>query len=346
MNDRPKTILSISVRELAAFVLRSGDLHPRRLGAPTSALEGIWGHQRVQRSRPEGYRAEVSVRHSVDNDRFTLEITGRADGVYENRTPMIVEEIKTTRLDFVDIPDAAERVHLGQAKLYAYLYAREHQLTEITVRLTYYHIDSRAIQSKDTPFQFEDLEVFFNALSGDYLRWAGILYDWRALRNEAIESLSFPFPEYREGQRRLAVMVYRTVRDGKRLFAQAPTGIGKTVGTLFPAIKAQAEGRFETLFFLTAKTVGRCVAEQSFELMRQNGLRYKSLTLTARDKICFDAPCDPDQCEFAKGYYDRVRSALETVYARESFSRETILEAARTHRLCPFEFSLDLAHLV
>ncbi len=335
--------LKIAARELVSFVLRSGDLPPRRLGAPTSAIEGIRGHQRLQKARPEGYVPEVTVRYTHTHPRFNLQISGRIDGVFENKTPRVIEEIKTTRLEFGHISETARKLHLAQGKLYAWLYCQDHGLDKVKVRVTYLNVDNFTVSSDETPFSFAELDQFALDLIQVYLEWAETLRDWQLQCFASIEQLNFPFQSYRPGQRRFAAEVYRAIRDKTLLFAQAPTGIGKSAASLFPSLKAMGEGKCEKIFFLTAKTVGRTVAEEALAKMRNQGLALKAVTLTARDKICFNAPCDMETCEYARGYYDRLRPALKEIYTGQAFTREAILEAAERHTLCPFELSLDLA---
>ena len=343
----PKKCLRVSVRELVGFALRSGDLAAGGIGSPERLAEGTRGHQELQRMRPEGYRAEVAVSHRVESEDLDLEINGRVDGLVAlEPDEVLVEEIKTTRGDLD--PEAPDNPHhWGQAKVYAYILAVQNGLDAVDVQLTYLQLDTNQTREDRRPFGIEELEAFFADLVERYLHWARIHHRWTVERDQSVKALEFPFPQYRQGQRHLAVGTYRAVEGGYKLYAQAPTGIGKTVSTLFPTVKAVGEGHAEKIFYLTAKTVGRTVAEKAFDDMRARGLRFKSLTLTARDKICFGAAdgqsCDPTQCEFAIGYYDRVNAALEDAYEHEAMTRPLIEEYARKHRVCPFEFSLDLS---
>ena len=343
----PKKCLRVSVRELVGFALRSGDLAAGGIGSPERLAEGTRGHQELQRMRPDGYRAEVAVSHRVESEDLDLEINGRIDGLVAlEPDEVLVEEIKTTYGDLD--PEAPDNPHhWGQAKIYAYILAIQNGLDTIDVQLTYLQLDTNQTREDRRTFATDELGAFFYDLVERYLHWARIHHRWTAERDQSVKDLEFPFPQYRQGQRHLAVGTYRAVEGGYKLYAQAPTGIGKTVSTLFPAIKAMGEGHAEKIFYLTAKTVGRTVAEKAFDDMRAGGLRFKSLTLTARDKICFGAAdgqsCDPTQCEFAIGYYDRINAALEDVYDHEAMTRPLIEEYARKHRVCPFEFSLDLS---
>ena len=342
----PQTLIKTSVRDLVGFALRSGDLVSGGFASPNRLVEGTRGHQKVQQSRPADYQTEVSVSYLVEAGPLALEISGRIDGLMADGETVLVEEIKTTHaaLD----PDRPEiPAHWGQAKVYAYILAAQNELDRVDVQLTYVQLDEWELQEQRQTFSFEELAAFFEDLVTRYLEWARIYYAWCQERDQSIDALPFPFPEYRKGQRPLAAATYRNIVAKGRLFAQAPTGIGKTVSVLFPAIKAMQQGHAEKIFYLTAKTSGRTIAEQTLEEMRRQGLRFKSLTLTARDKICFnpgdEISCDPEQCEFAIGYFDRLGAALEDIFQQDALTRPVVEAIARQHRVCPFEFSLDLS---
>ncbi|MCP4398527.1 MAG: DEAD/DEAH box helicase [bacterium] len=339
-----KKILSIAVRALVEYTLRSGDLVSEFQGS-IRAAEGSRIHRKIQKSRPEEYRAEVSISRQHETDEFSLEIRGRIDGVYTYPDRVVIDEIKSTTKD----PDVLEReehpLHWGQLKCYAYLYALQEELEDIEGQLTYYQVDSGETRELKRHFSRDELEAFFQDLVQRYLEWAATLEAWYGLRDASIEALDFPFASYRPGQRRMAESVYRAIRDKTQLLAQAPTGIGKTLAALFPAIKAIGEKKTCKIFYLTARTTGRSVAEQSLRVQRDKGLRLKALTITAKDKVCFrpESACNGEECEFARGYFDRVNEGLESIFSQDSWNRDTIEEAARQFTLCPFEFSLGLS---
>ena len=337
--------IKISVRELVAFVLRSGSLTSTRFFS-SRAVEGTHGHQWVQERRPAAYQTEVPVLFVQEIDNLELEISGRIDGLVLEADVALLEEIKTTRQPRpADAPE--NPVHWAQAKMYAHMIAQEHGLQEVRIQLTYVALDSWAMQEEVRSFSKQELAVFFDDMVTRYLEWARLYQEWCARRDASILGAEFPFPEFRKGQRQLALATFRNIVGGGRLYVEAPTGIGKTASTIFAALKAIPQTRTEKIFYLTAKTSGRFVAEETFARLRESGLRCKSLTLTARDKICFkekgQTTCDPDQCEFAIGYYDRIDAALKEIFRRDDLTRQTIEETARRHRVCPFEFSLDLS---
>ncbi|MFW6374617.1 MAG: PD-(D/E)XK nuclease family protein, partial [Thermodesulfobacteriota bacterium] len=335
----------ISVRGLVEHMLRAGDLSLEFAG-PLRAVEGIRAHQKIQRSRPETYRSEIPVSHHAETDTLVLEIRGRIDGVDALPDRVVVEEIKSTRRPLAVLIQNENPVHWGQLKLYAYLYALKEHIEQVQTHLTYYQVDTGETRTVTRDFTFDDLKAFSTNLIQGFLEWLNMIGDWMKVRDDSIQTLTFPFPEYRQGQREMAVAVYRTVRDRKQLLVQAPTGIGKTMAALFPALKAMGEAHISKWFYLTARTTGRMAAETAVDTLRQHGLRFKSLTLTAKDKICPhpETACDGEFCPRAKGYYDRINTVLKTLFQEKSrFTREDIETAAQAHEICPFELSLDLS---
>ncbi len=334
----------VAVRDLVAFVLRGGDLQ-REFTGPSRAVEAIRAHQRIQQARPPGYRAEVPVDTEVCRGDLCLAVGGRIDGVFERRGAVVVEEIKTTTRELEDLPEAGDPLHWGQLKSYGFLYGSHQGLSEVVLQLTYCHLDSGRTRRFEKTCSTQALGDFFQDLVARYLAWADTVARWRRRRDDSISRLEFPYDGYRTGQREMAIQVYRTIRDRGQLMIQAATGIGKTMGVLFPAVKALAEGLCNRIFFLTARTTGRRAAEKAFDDLRSGGLHVKSLTLTAREKTCFrpGGECTPEACEFARGYYDRLRPALAAAFGGEAFTRQSLESLCREHRLCPFFFSLALA---
>ena len=339
-----KTTIKISVRTLVEFVLRSGDLVSSFSGR-ARAVEGTKAHKLVQKLQPPQYRPEVTLTHSVEAADCILEISGRADGVIEQDDDVTIDEIKSTTLSLDAISEQDNPLFWAQAKCYAFIYAQQQRLNTIKVQLTYYQLDEKTCKRFQCSFLASELSQFFTDLISRYLQWARTIRNAQADRDRSIQQLGFPFASFRSGQRELAVAVYRSIAARNNLFAQAPTGIGKTLATLFPAIKAMGEGKSEKIFYLTAKTSTREIAEQTIALLRQAGLRFKSLTLTAKDKICLspDTDCDPANCPYARGHYDRIHAALAEIYAQPVFTRTVIEDCARKHQVCPFEFSLDVS---
>jgi DNA excision repair protein ERCC-2 len=339
-----KSELKIAVRELVENVLRSGDLVFEFLGS-SRPVEGIRAHQKIQNSRPDTYQPEVSISHQIETDRFRIIIGGRIDGVYTEPDHTTIEEIKTTTRDLDYFKNNENALHWGQVKTYAYLYGSRQGLDEIMTQLTYYRIDTGEVREIKRTFGISELEIFFNDLVARYLEWAETIFDWSRRRDQSIQDLDFPFATYRPGQRQMAVEAFRTMRNHGQLLIEAATGIGKTIAVLYPSVKSLAERVSQKVFYLTARTTGRIVAEKALDELRAQGLRLKSVTLTAKDKICFcpDSACNPEECEYARGHYDRINDAVKAIFAGDAFTREQITGTAKAYRVCPFEFSLELS---
>ena len=344
-NKKEKEQLRISVRNLVEFILREGDIDNRRtMSAENAMQEGSRIHRMIQKRMGSEYQAEVSLKYVYPTEHYDLIVEGRADGVIESDTSVMIDEIKGTYRELTHMKGPVG-VHLAQAKCYAYMYSAKTEVTSVSVRMTYCNLDTEEIRYFIEEYSRTELENWFGQLIRAYIKWADYRYEWKGLRDESIRSIVFPFP-YREGQRDLVSYVYRTIYHKKKLFIQAPTGVGKTISTVFPAIKAVEKGMGDQIFYLTAKTITRTVAENTIQILREQGLRFKSVILTAKDKICFlDKPeCNPDSCPYAKGHFDRVNDAMfDLLTHEESFTREIIVAYAHKHRVCPFEFCLDMS---
>lgn len=344
-----KKNIKISVRNLVEFVMRGGDLDNRRMsGAEKDAMQaGSRIHRKIQRRMGADYRAEVSMKHAVEEERYRIVIEGRADGVIENTEGVTIDEIKGVYLDLAKM-EAPVGVHLAQALCYGYIYCYDHQISQMGIQITYCNIETEEIRRFREERSWEELETWFQGLIHEYVKWAEYLYRHELRRDESLKELEFPY-EYREGQKELAISVYRALSRGKNLFIQAPTGIGKTLSAVFPALKAIGEGHGEKLFYLTAKTITRSVAEDCFALLREQGLYFSTVTITAKEKLCPQekTECNPDACPYAKGHYDRVNDAVFDIIHEESgITRDKVLQYAMAHQVCPFEFCLDISNWV
>ena len=340
-----KQAIRISVRNLVEFILRSGDIDNRIASSDKDAMQlGTKIHRKIQRQMGASYHAEVTMRCVVDCEEFDIQVEGRADGVMETDEGICIDEIKGVFRDLALMKEP-EGIHLAQAKCYACIYAAQHELTEIGVQITYCNMETEEIRRFRENYDADELEEWFRDLVAQYEKWARFQVEWKMIRNASIREVEFPYA-YREGQRDLAASVYRTILRKKKLFIQAPTGVGKTMATVFPAVKAVGEGLGEKIFYLTAKTITRTVAQQAFSILKEQKLRYKVITLTAKEKICFceKAECNPDYCPYAKGHYDRVNGAVfELITTEEELSRQTIENQARKWNVCPFEMGLDVS---
>ena len=339
-------IIRISVRNLVEFILREGDIDNRKAGLPDKEAMQLGGriHRKIQRQMGSDYYAEVPLKITVPCEGFAIQIEGRADGIQKTADGVVVDEIKGVlrELEYIEKPVG---VHLAQAKCYGYIYGKQQELDRITVQMTYCQMETEEVKRFQETFSIEELERWFFDIVMQYEKWARFQVEWRQTRDATIKEAEFPYP-YREGQRELVTSVYRTILRKKKLFIQAPTGVGKTMATIFPAVKAVGEGLGDKIFYLTAKTITRTVAEQAFQILKKNGLQYKVATLTAKEKICFceKAECNPDVCPYAKGHFDRVNDAVyEMITTMEEMSRENIETQAKKHSVCPFEMGLDVS---
>ncbi len=339
-----KLQIHIGVRELVEHVLRSGDLQ-FEFSAGSRALDAIRLHQHIQSGRPPTYRPEVAVSHRVETDRCVLVIGGRIDGVFGDDGVPVIEEIKTTRRGLEECIRGDNPLHWGQAKTYAYLYGVAHGAREVGVQLTYARTDSGETRETRREFPIDELEAFFEGIVARYLDWAFTLADWRRLRDDSARRLAFPYDAPRPGQQEMAGAVARAIRQQDRIFIQAATGIGKTMAAIFPAVKAIGGGGAEKVFYLTARTTGRLAAEKALDEMRGVGLRLKSLSLTAKDKICPhpDVECSAEECRRARGHFDRLPDARGGLFAADAWTRAAVEAAADRHQVCPFELSLELS---
>ncbi len=339
--------LRLSVRDLVAYTLRSGDLDMTTFGL-VNPIDAIHIHQMIQKSRPREYSKEVAVHHQVKTEKYMLEISGRIDGVYIYADRVIIDEIKTTRKELTTLVKQQDNYHWGQAKCYAYMYATEHNLETIDVQLTYYHLGLHEKREILRSFEVHELEDFFNSLVSQYLEWADMIVTYIDVRNASIKKLVFPFETFRPGQQDMFANTEAIIEQGGQLLIQAPTGIGKTMAVLVPSIKAISQGHVSQIFYLTARTTGRQAAEAMLDMLRARGLRLKSLSLTAKEKICVSKgkACNPDDCTYARGHFDRVNGALQDAFTYDNFTRDTVLDLAKKHTVCPFEFALDLSQWV
>lgn len=341
--EAAKPVHSVSVRDLVEFVLRRGDLGgEREFVGSDRALAGIRGHQKIQRSRPTGYLTELPVEHRVEVEEFTLLIRGRIDGLLITSERVLLEEIKTVSAAWNHEPDP---LHWAQAKFYGFMHGREAVLPELVIQLVYLELPVGKVTEFRKTFSFAELSEFFATNTAEYVAWLRERHHWCVARDASIAALAFPFPQYRPGQRELAVAAYRVLANGGRLFLAAPTGIGKTISTLFPAIKALKERKLERFFYLTARTVGRATAEKALVDLRHAGLKLRAVTLTAKTKVCVrdGHPCDPLTCPLARAYFDRIKPAIREALERDEITRSVLETVGQKHQVCPFELSLDVS---
>lgn len=344
-----RELIKVSVRDLIEFVLRCGDIDNRRMDAMTknAMAEGSRIHKKIQSRMGKDYHAEVPLKIEIEKDTYVICLEGRADGIIYEAEGIVIDEIKSMYANVLWFQEPMP-IHLAQAKCYAYIYAKQENLEQLQVQLTYCNIETEMVKRFRETVTFEELEAWFLEVLERYLEWVEFLREERRKRNASIAHLEFPFP-YRAGQRDIVVSVYKCIKQKRNLFIQAPTGVGKTLSTVFPAVRAIGEERAEKLFYLTAKTITRTVAEEAFSTLREKGLQFRCVTITAKEKICpmTQAECNPDACPRAKGHYDRVNAAIfQVLKEQHGIDRAVIEQYAHVHNVCPFEMSLDISNFV
>ena len=350
--------LKISVRNLVEFVLRSGDIDNRQVagGDKDAMQEGTRLHKKIQGKMGGNYHAEVSLRMEFPFDNYTIVVEGRADGIIDGETvsdengmdkTATIDEIKCVYRELVFIEEPVF-VHKAQAMCYGYIYGAQNNLETIKIQMTYVNIETEEVKRFEEEFTLSYLKNWFNQVIQEYAKWAEYMYVNQNLMRLTAKELEFPY-EYRAGQREVAVSVYKAINRTVPLYIQAPTGVGKTMSTVFPAVKAMGEDKAEKIFYLTAKTIAGTVAHEAFRTLRRTGLHFKTIALTAKEKMCVmdEANCNPVYCDRAKGHYDRINDAVFDIISNESdITREVIQEYATKHNVCPFEMSLDISNWV
>jgi Rad3-related DNA helicase len=330
----------VAVRALCEFTAKSGDLDLRFTPSPT-AQEGIAGHRSVAARRGPDYQSEVSLAGEYQE----LKIRGRADG-YDPALNQL-EEVKTYRGELTAIPDNHRQLHWAQVKIYGWLLCQQLRLPEVNLALVYFNIVSEQETLIRERYTAQALREFFEHHCALFLHWARQELRHRLERNRMLSQLSFPHSGFRAGQRHLAESVYKAVSTGRCLMAQAPTGIGKTMGTLFPMLKAAPTQQLDKVFFLTAKTPGRKLALDALKVIRSSapGLSLRVLELVARDKACEhpDKACNGDSCPLAKGFYDRLPAARNAALSSPWLDQAGMREIALEHQVCPYYLSQEMA---
>jgi DNA excision repair protein ERCC-2 len=340
-----KPTINISVKSLVEFTLRSGSLELSVESIP-DPIKAIRVHQKIQNSRKDDfYQSEISLNHLVEGEDFNLKIRGRVDGLYTTENDVIIEEIKTT----LENPEFAASknniLHWGQVKVYALIYMLLNQLTCITIRLCYCHLETLEEFRVDKVIEIEALQSFFALIINRYLKWMSIVNCHRIKRNHSAKTLQFPFKTYRPGQREMAVRVYHAIRSKSNIVIQAPTGIGKTMSALFSGIKAIGEGKTEKIYYLSARNTGHLQVENMLKQLGKSGFDYTYVRLSARERLCpkTEQDCIPDNCQYANGYYDRLLPALNDTFKNFLSEPDYWKTAVEKHKVCPHPFLLELS---
>lgn len=343
-----KLLFKESVRGIIEYVLKNGSLDDRFVSRGRT-IEGTIAHGIVQKDNEaiyEDYKKEVALKHKFIINDINLEVDGRADGIIKENKKVIIEEIKSTYKDLSYIDEDYNILHWAQGKFYGYIYCLDNSLQTIDVRLSYFNINTSEVRSFDKTYDFSELEEFVYSLVNKYLEVITAKENFNKIKYKSISCLKFPFKSYRKGQRELAVNCFSSIKQQGILFAQAPTGIGKTISTIFPSLKSIGEGRGEKIIYLTAKTITRTVAEEAYLKLYKEGLEFKVVTITAKEKICLndEVKCNPDDCIYAKDYFNKINDVIiSLIKENNKFFRKDIIEYAKKYKVCPFELSLDLS---
>lgn len=360
--------IRISVRNLVEFLLQSGDINSGG-NIPDARImqEGARIHRKIQKSMGSRYHSEVPLSHEIScrgegafkgyiaGMPYKIVIEGRADGIIcdldENEEGMkiplsevCIDEIKTMQADVMKLMQPVE-IHKAQAMCYAYVFLKKHKLDRISIQLTYCNVETEQIKRFKEEYSQEEISAWFDELINRLFRWTDFIFDSRAIRQASIKELAFPY-EYRQGQKKLVVSVYKAVENSENLYIQAPTGVGKTISTVFPSVVAMGQEYADKIFYLTSKTITRTVAEETFESLRNKGACLRTVTITAKDKICIleERECAPHACPYAKGHFSRINDAVYDVITNNyRIDRECIEEYAKKHTVCPFELGLDVS---
>ncbi|MGE0622690.1 MAG: ATP-dependent DNA helicase [Pseudomonadales bacterium] len=337
-------LIPVSIKTLAEFVHRRGDLYPS-LGGRVTGEQGIAAQKRAQRGRPESYQRERAVACSFSIAEIELSISGRLDGCDLDASPPLVEEIKTTRADPQDAERLLGSAHWAQVMLYAALLAKDHaEVPHWRLRLLYCH----PLRAEETPFDkvvdAAKLTAFLEETVEQYVRWLDVETAYGTGRDRWLSAREFPYGGFRPHQRALARRVFRAFAEREHLLLEAPTGSGKTMGVIYPALKALAAGHVRRLFYLTSRGTGALAAMKACRDVAEEGKRIRVVELVAKEKACPVAgmPCD-ETCPYQLGYYDRIHGAVRELLDRGTMDHGAVRDVAQAHSVCPFELSLDAA---
>ncbi|QSX06897.1 aminotransferase class IV [Sedimentibacter sp. zth1] len=339
--------VKLSVRELVAYVYKSGDLTTNKPSVDR-ALEGTRIHKLLQSQMDSNYHKEYYLIHSFTYCNIDFVIEGRADGIIAEDDKITIDEIKSTYTDLSVIDKDYNLAHSSQALCYAYFYCYLENVTNATVQVRYCNIDTEEIKTISSDYTFKQLESLFYNLIDKYLDWAKLNVEHIINKRISVENIVFPFGKYREGQRDLLIAVYQTIKNKKKLFVQAPTGIGKTISVLFPAIKALNKVGNSKIYYLTSKSSTKQIAEETIKKLQQNGLKVRATIITAKEKICCNDTfkCDAEVCPYAKGYFNKINEVLiNSLKTEYLYNREYIEQLAKKYTICPFELNLELSYV-
>jgi len=337
--------LKITAKELVKFIYSGGDL-TSEFQSNKRALQGIEAHTFLQNKYGQDDQKEVSVETLFEVGEYSFYITGRMDGLLKENNKLIIEEIKSTKADLGLIDITSRPEHLTQAKMYAYMYLTKHQMKSINVRLTYIAVSDYQTKSFNKRYNLSQLTKFFTATVEKYISWLEIFNQHQQEKLKSIEGLVFPYPEYREGQYKFMGAIYQTLVKKDILYSIAPTGIGKTIGSLYSALKT-IKNEKEKIFYLTAKNAGKKIVVETVNLLKEKGLVCKTTVINSKEAMCLmdKVDCDPEICPYAKGFFNRLREAVNDIFVHNDvYDMKLIKDYGEYHSICPHEFSLELSN--
>ena len=334
----------IGVRDLAYFIHQSGDL-TTEFFSNHDMLVGSRAHDFLQSQYSSLDKAEYYIKREISYLGKTYILDGYIDGVLNEDETIIIEEIKSTTKELDEITIEYHKEHLAQAKIYAYLYALENNMDVINIRLTYISVIDYDVKSFDMIAKFDELEDFTLSTLEAYISWLNMLDSSKNDRNETLKTIKFPFESERMGQRTLMKATYKALTNNEILYCIAPTGIGKTMATMFSALKTLNEN--DKLFYLTAKGSGKNAPLDAIRILKDKGLKIKAIDITAKKKICNAkmGHCNPDECPYTKDYFSKLNEATKEIFSKyDIYSEDVILEITNKYKICAFEFSLYLSY--
>ena len=337
--------IKMTARDIVKFIHSGGDL-TSEYQSNKRALEGTEAHKYLQDKYKTTDKKEVSVETLFEYEDYSFHITGRMDGLITEGNKLIIEEIKSTKVDLSNLEIDSRPEHLMQAKMYAYMYLVNNDLKSINVRLTYIYVDDYKTKSFNKRYNKSQLTKFFKDTIIEYTKWLEIYRKHQDEKILSIEGLNFPFDEYREGQYKFMGAIYQTLINKDILYSIAPTGIGKTVASLYSALKT-IKNEKEKVFYLTAKNAGKKIVVDTVNLLKENGLVCKTTVINSKEAMCLmdTVDCDPDICPYAKGFFDRLRPAINDIFVHDDvYDMKLIKDYGKYHNICPHEFSLSISN--
>ena len=341
--------LNISVHDIVDLILRKGHLDTRVFNI-ASMQEGSRIHKKYQDKQGENYFAEYFLQEEFNYEEYQLNISGRADGIIlKENGEYIVDEIKSTVANLDDFISDHGQWHLGQAMFYAYMLAKSKNLKNVEIQMTYISQQNiNNIKQINKVYSLKDLELFTSDVVIQYVRFYKKIYHLKKLRDKSVSNLSFPFSQVRIGQGKMIQFVNNSIDEDRDAFIEAPTGIGKTISVLYPACKHLNLNDVTSIFYLTNKNAIKKIAIDTVKMFQKQGSKIKAIQFTSKDNICLNENkkrCNPDECYFAKFYYDKLRDAISDCLEKEDiFSFDFIKNFALDRNMCPFQFQLDLSN--